>query len=295
MSPRPTPGLPGLGFGLGLRPAHYQALLGRPLEAPASAPSARPRVDWLEIISENHLRAGGRPAAWLYALRADYPMAMHGVSLSIGGTDPLDMAYLRDLRRLADRLDVAWISDHVCWTGVDGVKLHDLLPLPLTEAVLEHVVQRVKRVQDVLGRRLVLENVSSYVRCAGDALGEHEFLAAMAERADCLLLLDINNVWVSAHHGGIRPEDYLAALPAARIQQFHLAGQDSGQTVKIDTHDGSVAEPVWALYAMALRRYGPVSTLLERDARIPPLEALLPELDRARQVSAEVLAASVPA
>ncbi|AFC84635.1 DUF692 domain-containing protein [Frateuria aurantia] len=292
MNPGPVR-LPGLGFGLGLRPPHYEALLGRPLEAEDRRWS-RPRVDWLEIISENHLRAGGRPAAWLEALRADYPMAMHGVSLSIGGTDPLDLDYLDDLRQLADRLEVAWVSDHLCWTGVDGIKLHDLLPLPLTGATLQHVAERVARVQDRLQRRLVLENVSSYLRCGQDQYGEHEFLAALATRADCLLLLDLNNIVVSSHHGGIRPGDYLQAMPVDRVQQFHLAGQVAGQSVKIDTHDGAVSAPVWELYVQALQRFGPISTLLERDARIPPLAELVQELDQARRIAARADAAQRP-
>ncbi|MHC1480728.1 MNIO family bufferin maturase [Frateuria aurantia] len=282
-----NPALPGLGFGLGLRPPHYEALRGGPLQQ-LRREGPRPRVDWLELISENYLAAGGRPAAWLEALRADYPMALHGVSLSIGGSDPLDQAYLRGLRQLADQLEAAWVSDHLCWTGIHGTKLHDLLPLPLTEETLRHVVARVGEVQEQLGRRLLLENVSSYVRCAADEYPEPHFLAELAERADCLLLLDLNNIWVSAHHGGVDPHVYLQTIPADRVQQFHLAGQADGQTIKVDTHDGAVSAPVWDLYVEALRRFGAVSTLLERDAAIPALPELVVELDHARQLAAAV-------
>jgi hypothetical protein len=263
------------GFGLGLRTAHYEAFA-----------AARRRVDWLEIITENYLVPGGRPLQWLDRIRAEYPMVMHGVSLSIGSCDPLDPDYVAQVAALARRVEPLWISDHLCWTGVAGCNLHDLLPLPYTEAALRHVVSRVQAVQDTLGRRILLENVSSYVSFAESELTEWAFLAEIAQRADCLILLDVNNVYVSAHNHGFDPDDYLAALPPQRIQQIHLAGHSRCGDVIIDTHDAPVVDPVWDLYARAIRRLGPRPTMIERDDRIPPLDDLVAELDRARAVAA---------
>lgn len=274
-----SPRYPYLGHGLGLRVDHYEAILAEP------AP-----IDWLEIVTENYLVPGGRPLDYLERFRARYPLVMHGVSLSIGGTDPLDRAYLRDLRALADRVQPAWISDHLCWTAVDGVHLHDLLPLPYTEEAIAHVVARIGQVQDVLGRRLVLENVSSYVGYHASQMPEWDFLAAVAETADCLILLDLNNVHVSAVNHGFDPLDYLAGLPAARIQQFHLAGHTPAGALLIDTHDAAIADPVWRLYAEAVRRFGPVSALIERDDAMPPLPELLAELATARTIARQVAA-----
>ncbi|MFO1057509.1 MAG: DUF692 domain-containing protein [Dongiaceae bacterium] len=267
------------GFGLGLRPAHYPAFL-----------ATRPRVDWLEIISENYMEPGGRPLATLDRLRADYPIAMHGVSLSIGGTDPLDGDYLARLAALARRVEPLWVSDHLCWTGAGGRNMHDLLPLPYSEEALDHVAARVDAVQAALGRRLLLENVSSYVGFAASTMSEWEFLAELARRTDCLLLLDVNNIHVSAFNHGFDPAAFLAGIPAERVQQIHLAGHEDNGDHLIDTHDHPVADPVWALYAAALRRCGPVATMIERDDRIPPLEALVAELDQARAVAAAALA-----
>ncbi len=271
------------GFGLGLRPEHYAAFR-------ADTRAARPRVDWLEIISENYLVPGGKPLAHLDAIRADWPMALHGVSMSIGSTDPLDEGYLRQLKALADRVQPGWISDHLCWTGVDHANLHDLLPLPFTEAALRHLVPRIARVQDVLGRRLVLENVSSYVAFAGDEMREWEFIAELLRRADCELLLDVNNVHVSAVNHGFDARTYLDALPPARIRQIHLAGHEDHGTYCIDTHDHPVCDAVWALYAHAVRRFGAVPAMIERDDDIPPLPALVAELDVARRVAADAAA-----
>ncbi len=272
------PRAPCAGFGLGLRPVHYADFL-----------ASHQRVDWLEIISENYMVQGGKPLAMLDAIRVDYPMAMHGVSLSIGSCTPLDRDYLAQLARLARRIEPLWVSDHLCWTGVHGRNLHDLFPLPWTEEALAHVVARISEVQDVLGRRLVIENVSSYVRFADSTMSEHEFLAEVAERADCLLLLDVNNVFVSAHNHGFSAQEFLAAMPPGRVQQIHLAGHSVGDGLLVDTHDAPVRDEVFALYAEACRRFGAVSTMIERDDSIPPLEALLAELDRARSVARRAL------
>jgi uncharacterized protein (UPF0276 family) len=267
-----------LGFGLGLRPDHYDSIA-----------DARPRVDWLEVISENYMVPGGAPLAHLDRLRRDFPMAMHGVSLSIGAADPLDEGYLAGLKALADRIEPVWVSDHLCWTGVGGRNMHDLLPLPYTEAALAHVAGRIGRVQDALKRRILIENVSSYVGFQDSEMPEWEFLAEVARRADCLILLDVNNVHVSAFNHEFEPEAYLAGLPAERVRQIHLAGHQHCGTHIIDTHDHPVIDPVFALYAQAVRRFGPVATMIERDANIPPLDELLAELDRVRETAAAAL------
>ncbi len=269
------------GFGLGLRPEHYLAWTAD--EAP------RPRVDWLEIISENYMVPGGRPLHFLDRLRRDHPMVMHGVSLSIGSTDPLDTAYLRDLKALAARVEPAWISDHLCWTGVDHRNLHDLLPLPYTEAALAHVADRVRQVQDILGRRLLLENVSSYVAFASDEMSEWEFVAELSRRADCELLLDVNNVHVSSVNHGFDARRYIDAMPAQRVRQIHLAGHEDHGEYLIDTHDQPVCAAVWDLYAYTVQRLGAVPTMIERDDHIPPLPELLAELDQARRIQHRAL------
>ena len=267
------------GFGLGLRPKHYQAVL-----------RSRPRVDWFEALSENYMIPGGRPLHYLDRIREHYPVVLHGVSLSIGSTDRLDRAYLAELKALAARIEPAWISDHLCWTGVAGRNLHDLMPLPYTEEALRHVARRVREVQDVLGRRILLENVSSYVDYRSSAMTEWNFLAALAESADCDILLDVNNIYVSAFNHGFEALAFLDAMPARRVRQIHLAGHDNCGDIIIDTHDAKVIGPVWDLYAEAIRRFGPVPTMIERDDRIPPLGSLLRELDRARAVAAGALA-----
>jgi uncharacterized protein (UPF0276 family) len=274
------PRRPGLGFGLGLRPPHYEALLG----------DYRGSVAWLEILTENYLIPGGQPLRFLERLRAHYPFVMHGVSLSIGSSDVLNTGYLREVKALARRFEPAWISDHLCWTGVDGINMHDLMPLPYTEEVLRHVAQRVAQTQEILGQRLLLENVSSYVSYAHSEMTEWEFLAEVARRADCLLLLDINNVYVSGINHGFDPHEYLRGVPVERVQQFHLAGHSNSadpamSEFLIDTHDAPVAEAVWQLFAAALERFGPVSTMIERDENIPELQVLLSELDRARAIA----------
>lgn len=262
------------GFGLGLRTSHYQDFL-----------TARQPVDWLEIISDNYLGAGGKPHQMLDAIRADYPVVMHGVSLSIGSADGLDLNYLQQIKQLAARVEPLWISDHLCWGGLVGKNSHDLLPLPYTEEALRLVVNHVEQVQDILGRRFVIENVSSYLTYASDEMTEWAFLRAVCEEADCHLLLDVNNIYVSSVNHGFDARQYLQHIPPQRIQQIHLAGHSDNGSHIIDTHDHPVAEPVWALYADACRHAGQVATMIERDDNIPELAELLAELDRARQIN----------
>jgi len=266
-------------FGLGLRPQHYDDIL-----------SDGARVDWFEAISENYMVPGGKPLHFLDRIRADVPMVLHGVSLSIGSTAPLDADYLRHLKRLADRVEPMWMSDHLCWTGAHGRNMHDLLPLPYTEEALGHVVERVRRVQDHLGRRILLENVSSYVEYAESALTEWEFIAELTRRADCLMLLDVNNIYVSAFNHGFSASDFLAGIPADRVRQIHLAGHTNKGTHIIDTHDEPVIDPVWALYGEAIARFGAVPTMIERDDNIPPYEEMLAELEIAKRIATEALA-----
>jgi len=270
---------PSLGFGLGLRVDHYDAIL-----------ASQPAIDWFEVLSENYLVPGGRPLHYLMRFRERYPLAMHGVSLSIGSTAPLDREYLRQLKALAERVQPAWISDHLCWTGVAGRNTHDLLPLPYTEEALTHVAGRVRTVQDFLGRRILLENVSSYVTFRDSQLTEWQFLTEIATRADCLILLDVNNIHVSAVNHEFDPLEYLQAIPVERVQQIHLAGHENHGNYLVDTHDSNVSDPVWQLYAAAVRRFGAVATMIERDDHIPPLEELCAELDTARALCARTLA-----
>ena len=267
-----------LGFGIGLRPGHYADLLAHGT-----------RVDWLEAISENFMVRGGRPLHVLERVRRDRPLVLHGVSLSIGGTDPLDEAYLRDLRALCDRFEPAWVSDHLCWTACDAHQMHDLLPLPWREDVLAHLVPRIGRVQDALGRRLVLENVSSYLAFA-DGMPEWEFVAELARRADCALLLDVNNVHVSAYNHGFDARRYVDAMPRERVVQIHLAGHTDHGTHLLDTHDAPVATPVWDLYRYAIARLGRIPTLVEWDGDVPALAVVEEEALRARRIADEVTA-----
>lgn len=268
-------------FGLGLRTEHYQAL-AEPLPAAL-------RPDWLEIISENYLVPGGKPLWHLERLRRDYPVAMHGVSMSIGSSDPLNLSYLRALKALADRIQPAWVSDHLCWTGVDHRNLHDLLPMPYTEASLRHLCSRIAQVQELLQRPLVLENLSSYVSFAADEMGEAEFVAALLRRSGCRLLLDVNNVYVSSRNHGFSARDYIDLMPAEQVQQLHLAGHEVQGDLLIDTHDHSVCVEVWELYAYTLSRLGAKPTMIERDDHIPPLPELLQELALARRLASSVL------
>lgn len=262
------------GFGLGLRREHYEAVL-----------AGHHPIDWFEILTENYLVPSGRPLSYLDRIRARFPVVMHGVSLSIGSAQPLNQVYLRDLRALAARVEPAWISDHLCWTGMDGVNLHDLMPLPYTEATVRHVVSRIGAVQAFLGRRILLENVSSYLTYRCSEMSEWEFLTEIARRADCDILLDVNNIYVNAVNHGFDPQRYLEGVPVERVRQIHLAGHRNFGRYLIDTHDAPVAEPVWALYQRAVRRFGPVPTMIERDANIPAIDELVGELARARRLA----------
>jgi hypothetical protein len=266
-----------LGYGLGLRRQHYETILEQ-----------KPALDWFEILTENYLVDGGKPLHYLDRVRELYPMAMHGVSLSIGSSDALNFDYLQRVKTLAQRIEPEWISDHLCWTGVDQLNMHDLLPLPYTEEALAHVVDRVKRVQDFLGRQLLLENVSSYITYNASTMPEWEFVRAVAEQADCLLLLDVNNVYVSAFNHQFDPLEYLRNMPALRVQQIHLAGHLNRGDYLIDTHDHPVIAPVWELYAEAARLFGPVATMIERDDNIPPFAELFSELEQARAIGESI-------
>ncbi len=268
---------PYLGFGLGLRKQHYTAIL-----------EEKPEIDWFEVLTENYLVDGGKPLYYLDRIRENYPVVMHGVSLSIGSTAPLNLDYLKQTKKLAERIEPEWISDHLCWTGTDGLNMHDLLPIPYTEEALRHVVERISRVQDFLGRRILLENVSSYVGFAESEMPEWEFLKQVAEQADCLILLDINNIYVSAYNHQFDALDYLNHIPTDRVGQFHLAGHQNCGDYIIDTHDHPVIDPVWKLYQAALQRFGDVSTMIERDDDIPPLAELIAELRQARTFAEQI-------
>lgn len=263
---------PFLGFGVGLRPCHYNHILEK-------WPN---QVDWFEIISENYMVDGGRPLHNLDRIRERYPMVMHGVSMSIGSTDPLDMDYLTRLKQLAERVKPAWISDHLCWSSTGKHSVHDLLPLPYTQETIDHVVDRVKRVQDFLGRQILLENVSSYMEFSQSTMPEWEFVTAIVEGADCMTLLDVNNIYVSSFNHKFDPMTYINYVPQNRVGQFHLAGHSDYGTYLLDTHDHHVKEKVWELYLEALKRFGPISTLIEWDDHIPAFEDLMQEVARAK-------------
>jgi len=267
-----------LGYGLGLRIDHFQDVLEN-----------KPDIDWFEILSENFMVAGGKPHYYLHAIRELYPMVMHGVSLSIGSTDPIDTDYLKQLKILADNVEPKWFSDHLCWTSFNQINSHDLLPLPYNEEVINHIVERIKFVQDTINRPFLLENVSSYLTYTNSDIEEWDFINEIAKRADCKILLDINNIYVSARNHGFSSEDYLLGIEPKYVQQFHLAGHSDFGDYVIDTHDHDVADPVWELYRVALRRFGKVSTMIERDDNIPPFQDLYAELNIAKTIAAEEL------
>jgi uncharacterized protein len=270
-------GHPHLGLGVGLRNIHFPYILEN-----------WPTVDWFEVISENFMDSAGRPRWVVEQIAERYPTVMHGVSLSIGSTDPLNFTYLEKLKRLAGALKPRWISDHLCWTGVLGRNAHDLLPIPLNEDTLRHVVARIRTVQDYLERPLILENPSSYVTFAQSTLSEWEFLTRMADEADCGLLLDVNNVYVSSVNHDFNPREYIENVPHERIVQCHLAGHTDCRTHLIDTHDDHVIDPVWELYRLTHQRTGGISTLLEWDAKIPEFPVVHAEVLKSRQYMSEL-------
>jgi uncharacterized protein len=276
-----APMFPHLGHGVGLRTVHYPTVLDE-----------QPAVDWFEVISENYFAPGGNPRRVLRAVRDKYPIVMHGVSLSLGSLDPLDENYLRQLESLAAEIQPAWVSDHLCWSSLGGHYAHDLLPLPYTEEALAHVAARVQRVQDRLKRRILVENVSSYVSFQHSVMSEWEFLAQLCERADCGILLDVNNVFVSAHNHSFDAHRFLDGIPRGRVGQIHLAGHSVNGELLLDTHDHPAPDGVWALYRHAVERFGRISTLVEWDDLIPPFEEVLAESKKAAALEREVLAAA---
>lgn len=267
-----------LGFGIGLRRCHYARIL-----------QEHPSMDWFEVISENFMVEGGRPLQVLEGVRSHYPIVMHGVSLSIGSTDPLNHVYLKRLAATARRFEPAWVSDHLCWTSVGGHNLHDLLPLPYTEQVVRHVAGRIREVQEILERTILIENVSSYMEFACSRLSEWEFLGAVADEADCAILLDINNIFVNAFNHGFDAVRYIDCLPPERVVQFHLAGHSDHGAYLLDTHDHPIRPEVWELYEHAVERCGRLSTLIEWDDNIPEFEVLSAAADEARRRCESVL------
>jgi len=271
---------PNLGLGVGLRTQHFGHILNK-----------KPKVDWFEIVTENFLDTGGRPLWVLDQIAERHPIVLHGVSMSVGSPDPVDRSFLAKIKALARRVRAAWVSDHVCWTGVAGRNLHDLLPMPYTEEALRHMVRKIRQIQDLLERPLVLENPSSYVEFATSTMPEWEFIARMAEEADCGLLLDVNNVYVSSFNHGFDPEAYIRAIPPERIAYFHLAGHTNFGTHILDTHIGPVIDPVWKLFALAHERTGGRSALLEWDEEIPAFPVVHREVLKARKWMEAALAA----
>jgi uncharacterized protein (UPF0276 family) len=281
MSYRVKYAIPDLGIGVGLRGPHIAHVL-----------RDRPAMDWFEIISENYFAEGGIARANLDSVRANYRLVPHGVSLSIGGTDPLDRDYVSRLRALLRRIDAPWCSDHLCWTGTSGIDLHDLLPMPYTKDTLAHLTERVRRVQGELEVPFALENASSYMEYRESTMAEHEFLGELAESADCGILLDVNNVFVSAFNHGFDANRYIDAIPSDRVVQMHLAGHTDKGTHLLDTHSDRVRSEVWHLYRRAVLRCGPVATLIEWDEDIPGWDVLASEADAARATRTEALASA---
>jgi uncharacterized protein (UPF0276 family) len=275
---------PYLGFGVGLRALHYETIL-----------SSSPDIDWFEIISEDFLVTGGMPLEYLDKIAERYPVVMHGVSMSLGSADALNWDYLKKIKKLMQRINPVWVSDHCCWTGVDHVNLHDLMPMPYTDEAVKYMVMRIKEVQDFLERPLVIENVSSYITYQDSGMAEWEFLSHICSEAGCLLLLDINNVYVSAFNHAFDAKTYIDNIPVEYVQQFHLAGHRNYGSHIIDTHDETIIEPVWGLYRYALERFGKVSTLIERDSNIPPLKVMIKEMNHAKSVYTAVMDSQVVA
>ena len=270
--------MPFLGFGLGLRPDYYEEILLQ-----------KPNVDWFELVTENYLIPGGKPLYYLDKIREYYPVVMHGVSLSLGSCDPLDHDYLQQVKNLASRVEPKWISDHLCWTGVNGLNAHDLLPIPYTQYAIKHIVSRIHQVQDFLQRPILIENVSSYLTYKQSEMSEWEFLLEIVKESGCYILLDVNNVYVSSVNHQFNPLDYIYAMPKERVMQIHLAGHSNHGAYIIDTHDAPVVQAVWELYAATIRHLGKVSTMIERDDNMPALAELLAEMDKARSITESVL------
>lgn len=270
---------PNLGFGLGLRTDHYTQII-------ETTPRA---IDWFEVLTENYLVPGGKPLYYLDKVKEQYPLVMHGVSMSLGSTQPLDWEYLKQVKALAKRTDAKWLSDHVCWTGVHGKNMHDLLPLPYTEECIKHMVSRIKQVQDFLEQPILIENASTYLTYSHSVMTEWDFLREVLEQADCYLLLDVNNIYVSAFNHQFDPIDYLNGIPLNRPKQIHLAGHTNNGDHIIDTHDAAVIDPVWKLYANALDRFGFIPTMIERDDHIPPLGELILELEQAKHIARDLI------
>jgi uncharacterized protein len=265
-------GYPDLGFGIGLRSVHFEHILKN-----------NPVIDWFEVLSENYLDTGGRPLHVLDQVAERYPVVLHGVSLSVGSTDPIDFEYLKKLKALGKRVNARWVSDHLCWTGVTGLNTHDLLPMPYTDQALRHTIERVRNIQDFLERPIALENASTYLEFSASKWPESEFIAALAEEADCGILLDVNNVYVSSFNHGFDPKKYIDNIPKDRVVQMHLAGHTNKGTHILDTHSDYVINTVWELYRYAHRRLGGVATLLEWDANIPGFDVVHGEALKARQ------------
>lgn len=270
--------MPFLGFGLGLRPEYYEEIL-----------TEKPDLDWFEILTENYLIPGGKPLYYLDKIREDYPVVMHGVSLSLGSVDPLDMDYLKDLKALARRIEPAWISDHLCWTGVGGVNVHDLLPIPYTASAIKHLVSRIQHIQDFLGRPILIENVSSYLSYKQSEMTEWVFLLEIVKQAGCYVLLDVNNVYVSSVNHQFNPLDFIDAMPIDRVAQIHLAGHSNHGNYIVDTHDAPIIQPVWDLYSATIKKLGKISTMIERDDNMPPFAELLGEMNQAKNIARHAL------
>lgn len=274
------------GTGLGLRPVHYPHILQH-------SNSVKSSIPWFEAISENYMGtesgSGGAPIQTLEKIRTHHPIVLHGVSMSLGSVDPLNFDYLKKLKTLIHRIEPEWISDHLCWTGVMGENLHDLLPLPYTGEALDHLAERILYVQDFLGRRMLVENVSAYLNFKHSEMKEWEFLRELSIKADCGLLLDVNNIHVSAKNQGFNPHDFLDGIPPERVGQMHLAGYSIQNELLIDTHDHPVSNEVWTLYRAAVKRFGAIPTLIEWDASIPKFEVLEGEAIKANQIQKEVL------
>jgi hypothetical protein len=275
--------MPFMGFGLGLRPDYYEEILAQ-----------KPDLDWFEILTENYLVPGGKPLYYLDKIREHYSIVMHGVSLSLGSTDALDIDYLKQLKALAARVEPAWISDHLCWTGIQGLNVHDLLPIPYTYQAISHIVSRIQQIQEFLGRPILIENVSSYLTYKQSEMTEWAFIVEIVKQAGCYILLDVNNVYVSSVNHLFNPLDFIQAMPAERVAQIHLAGHSNHGDYIIDTHDAPVIQEVWDLYAATIKQLGKISTMIERDDNMPPFIDLLAEINHAKYITEQVLFEEVP-